>query len=153
MVHADTQYMNELEDELQIVLAGISPERRLRGLPPEDRLRGLPPEARLRGLSTVREITVRCPLAPLGRGQGEGVRKCVGYFSNGAYWAEDFGNLTPTQMAHTLIRLSRNVDIRRYRKSKSRPGKRSSNRSSGKDRPHVSTARLLAQRAAKLAEA
>ncbi len=36
------------------------------------------------GLSTVREITVRCRLAPLGRGQGEGVRKCVSYFSNGA---------------------------------------------------------------------
>jgi hypothetical protein len=50
MTHADTQYMNELEDELQIVLAGISPERRLRGLPPEERLRGLPPEERLRGL-------------------------------------------------------------------------------------------------------
>jgi hypothetical protein len=69
------------------------------------------------------------------------------------YWAEDFGNLTPAQMARTLIRLSKNVDVRRYRKSKSRPGKRSTNRSSGKDRPHVSTARLLAQRAAKLAEA
>ena len=50
MTHADTQYMNELEDELQIVLAGISPERRLRGLAPEERLRGLPPEERLRGL-------------------------------------------------------------------------------------------------------
>jgi hypothetical protein len=50
MTHADTQYMTELEDELQIVLAGISPERRLRGLPPEERMRGLPPEERLRGL-------------------------------------------------------------------------------------------------------
>jgi hypothetical protein len=48
MTHADTQYMNELEDELQIVLAGISPERRLRGLPPEERLRGLSPEEVLR---------------------------------------------------------------------------------------------------------
>jgi hypothetical protein len=48
MTHADTQYMNELEDELQIVLAGISPERRLRGLPPEDRLRGLSPKEVLR---------------------------------------------------------------------------------------------------------
>jgi hypothetical protein len=51
MTHADTQYMHELEDELQIVLAGISPERRLRGLPPEERSRGLPPEERLRGLT------------------------------------------------------------------------------------------------------
>lgn len=51
MTHADTQYMHELEDELQIVLAGLSPERRLRGLPPEERLRGLPPEERLRGLT------------------------------------------------------------------------------------------------------
>ncbi len=50
MTHADTHYMNELEDELQIVLAGISPERRLLGIPPEERLRGLPPEERLRGL-------------------------------------------------------------------------------------------------------
>lgn len=69
------------------------------------------------------------------------------------YWAEDFGSLTPAQMARTLIRLSKDVDVRRYRKSKSRPGKRSTNRSSGKYRPHVSTARLLAQRAAKLAQA
>jgi hypothetical protein len=51
MQHKDSEYLGELEEELQTaVLEAIPPERRLRGLPPEDRLRGLPPEDRLRGL-------------------------------------------------------------------------------------------------------
>jgi hypothetical protein len=51
MQHKDSEYLGELEEELQTaVLEAISPERRLRGLPPEKRLRGLPPEERLRGL-------------------------------------------------------------------------------------------------------
>jgi len=51
MQHADTEYMGELEEELQTaVLETIPVEKRLRGLPPEERLRGLPPEERLRGL-------------------------------------------------------------------------------------------------------
>jgi hypothetical protein len=51
MQHADTEYMGELEEELQTaVLEAIPVERRLRGLPAEERLRGLPAEERLRGL-------------------------------------------------------------------------------------------------------
>lgn len=51
MQHADTQYMTELEDELQTaVLEAIPVAKRLRGLPAEERLRGLPAEERLRGL-------------------------------------------------------------------------------------------------------
>ena len=43
MQHADTEYMGELEEELQTaVLEAIPVERRLRGLPAEERLRGLP---------------------------------------------------------------------------------------------------------------
>jgi hypothetical protein len=59
MTHADTQYMHELEDELQLVLAGISPERRLRGLPPEERLRGLTPEELAGGLTEEQTARLR----------------------------------------------------------------------------------------------
>ncbi|MCU0982834.1 MAG: hypothetical protein MUF25_27045 [Pirellulaceae bacterium] len=49
MQHADTEYMGDLEDELQTaVLEAIPAERRLRGLPAEERLRGLSPEEVLR---------------------------------------------------------------------------------------------------------
>jgi hypothetical protein len=51
MQHAGTEYLDEVEDELQTVLDGISVERRLRGLAAEERLRGLPAEERLRGLA------------------------------------------------------------------------------------------------------
>ena len=45
MQHADTEYMGELEEELQTaVLEAIPIEKRLRGLPPEERLRGLSSE-------------------------------------------------------------------------------------------------------------
>lgn len=49
MQHADTEYMGELEEELQTaVLERIPVERRLRGLPAEERLRGLSSEEVLR---------------------------------------------------------------------------------------------------------
>ena len=48
MQHAGTEYLGELEDDLQTVLDTISVERRLRGLPAEERLRGLSPEEVLR---------------------------------------------------------------------------------------------------------
>jgi hypothetical protein len=49
MQHAETQYMTELEEELQTaVLETIPVEKRLRGMPPEERLRGLSPEEVLR---------------------------------------------------------------------------------------------------------
>ncbi len=52
MQHKDSEYLGELEEELQTaVLESIPVEKRLQGLPPEKRLQGLPPEERLRGLS------------------------------------------------------------------------------------------------------
>ena len=52
MQHKDSEYLGEVEEELQTaVLEAIPAEKRLRGLLPEERLRGLPPEARMRGLS------------------------------------------------------------------------------------------------------
>ena len=49
MQHTDTEYMGELEEELQTaVLEAIPVEKRLRGLPAEERLRGLSPEEVLR---------------------------------------------------------------------------------------------------------
>ena len=59
MQHADTEYMGELEEELQTaVLEAIPVERRLRGLPAEERLRGLSPEEVLRRF-TPREVLRR----------------------------------------------------------------------------------------------
>ncbi len=61
MQHKDSEYLGEVEEELQTAvleaipaekrLRGLLPEERLRGLPPEERVRGLPPEARMHGLS------------------------------------------------------------------------------------------------------
>ena len=52
MQHKDSEYLGEVEEELQTaVLEAIPAEKRLRGLPPEERVRGLPPEVRVRGLS------------------------------------------------------------------------------------------------------
>lgn len=52
MQHAGTEYMGELEDELQTaVLETIPVEKRLQGVPPEERLRGLSPEEVLRRFS------------------------------------------------------------------------------------------------------
>jgi hypothetical protein len=59
MQHADTEYMGELEEELQTaVLEAIPVERRLRGLPAEERLRGLSSEEVLRRF-TPREVLGR----------------------------------------------------------------------------------------------
>jgi len=52
MQHTDTEYLGELEDELQMaVLETIPIEKRLRGLPAEERLRGLSPDDVLRGFT------------------------------------------------------------------------------------------------------
>ena len=52
MQHKDSEYLGEVDEELQTaVLEAIPAEKRLRGLPPEVRVRGLPPEVRVRGLS------------------------------------------------------------------------------------------------------
>jgi hypothetical protein len=44
MQHAGTEYMDEVEDELQAILDGMPVENRLRGLSPEEILRRLTPE-------------------------------------------------------------------------------------------------------------
>jgi hypothetical protein len=68
MQHADTEYMGELEEELQTaVLEKIPVERRLRGLPAEERLRGPPAEERLRGLSSEEVLRRFTPTEVLGR--------------------------------------------------------------------------------------
>jgi hypothetical protein len=47
MQHKDSEYLGEVEEELQTaVLEAIPAEKRVRGLLPEERLRGLPPERR-----------------------------------------------------------------------------------------------------------
>ena len=51
MQHAGTEYLDEVEDELQTILDGIPVETRLRGLPPEERLRGLTAEEMADGLT------------------------------------------------------------------------------------------------------
>ncbi len=52
MQHTDTEYLDELEDELQTaVLETIPIEKRLRGLSPDQVLRGFTPEGFARGLS------------------------------------------------------------------------------------------------------
>lgn len=52
MQHADTQYMSDLEEELQTaVLETIPVQKRLQGLPAEERLRGLSSDEVLRGFT------------------------------------------------------------------------------------------------------
>ncbi len=59
MQHAETQYMTEVEEELQTaVLEAIPVEKRLRGLPPEERLRGLTPEEMVDGLTEDQAVRV-----------------------------------------------------------------------------------------------
>ncbi len=60
MQHADTEYMGDLEEELQTaVLETIPVEKRLRGLPPEERLRGLSPEELADGLTEEQAASLR----------------------------------------------------------------------------------------------
>ena len=60
MQHADTQYMTELEEELQTaVLEAIPVEKRLRGLPAEERLRGLTAEEMAEGLTEEQATRLR----------------------------------------------------------------------------------------------
>jgi len=52
MQHKDSEYLGELEEELQTaVLEAIPAEKRVHGLSPDERLHGLSPDERLRGLS------------------------------------------------------------------------------------------------------
>ena len=82
MQHADTEYMGELEEELQTaVLEAIPVERRLRGLAAEERLRGLSSEEVLRRF-TPREVLGRFTPEELAGGlsdeQAERLRELLG---------------------------------------------------------------------------
>ena len=60
MQHKDSEYLGEVEEELQTaVLEAIPAEKRLRGLPPEERVRGLSPEELLGGLSEEQAARLR----------------------------------------------------------------------------------------------
>ena len=60
MQHKDSEYLGEVEEELQTaVLEAIPAEKRLRGLPPEARVRGLSPEELLGGLSEEQAARLR----------------------------------------------------------------------------------------------
>lgn len=63
------------------------------------------------------------------------------------YWEKTYASLTPLQMARTLIRIAKKIDLARYRKHKRGPKKKSKPMNK-KHRAHVSTARVLAQQAA-----
>lgn len=62
-----------------------------------------------------------------------------------SYWEEHYSRLPPAKMARELIRLAQRVNLRRYRKHKRGP-KKPSTKFNKKQRSHVSTARILAQR-------
>jgi hypothetical protein len=60
MQHKDSEYLGEVDEELQTALLdAIPPEERLRGLPPEERLRGLSPEDLIDGLSEEQAVRLR----------------------------------------------------------------------------------------------
>jgi len=88
MQHKDSEYMGELEGDLQTAVLDLIPlekvlesiEKRLQGLPPEERLRGLPPEERLRGLrpdEVLRRFTPEEFAAGLSEEQAERLRELL----------------------------------------------------------------------------
>ena len=63
-----------------------------------------------------------------------------------AEWARHFASLTPAELARVLKTLAANVRPDRFRKNVRGPKKPRPKRTSAKRHPHVSTARILAQR-------
>lgn len=63
-------------------------------------------------------------------------------------WTKHFARLTATQMATLLKQLARNVDVGRFKKHKRSPKKPPPQRTGGLREKHVSTQRLLNQKAA-----
>lgn len=63
-----------------------------------------------------------------------------------SYWADRFSHLTPAEMAQWLTQVAGQVPICRYAKSQYRPRSDPPERTSAKDQPHVSTARILDRR-------
>lgn len=62
------------------------------------------------------------------------------------FWKDRFSDLTPAQMASKLRQVAAKTKMSRYTKSQYRPRGDPPQRTSAKDNPHVSTARVLAQR-------
>lgn len=62
------------------------------------------------------------------------------------FWTAEYGRLTASELANCLRDLARQVDLRRYRKHGRGPKKPRPPRKSSPQQPHVSTARILAQR-------
>jgi hypothetical protein len=62
-----------------------------------------------------------------------------------SYWTRKYADLTPLRLARELIRIAHRVQIARYRKHKRGP-KKPTAKMNKRNRGHVSTARILAQR-------
>lgn len=59
-------------------------------------------------------------------------------------WRRQFGNLTPRQMVNMLVALAKRVNLKCFRKYRRGPKKEPPPRTRYKRKPHVSTARVLA---------
>lgn len=59
------------------------------------------------------------------------------------YWTKQFAQLTPTQMARTLVDLATGIELKRYRKNPWTPKQRANRKGKLRRRKHVSTARVL----------
>ena len=64
----------------------------------------------------------------------------------GGYWSAHYRDRTPSQIAAELRRLAKLVDLGRYRKAKKQPHSPTPKRKYNPRKPHVATARLLANR-------
>jgi hypothetical protein len=62
---------------------------------------------------------------------------------DGSFWQNKYATLTPTEMAHELKLLARNIRLTKYKKAKWTPKKKPKKTMNKKHRGHVSTARVL----------
>ncbi len=60
-----------------------------------------------------------------------------------SFWQKKYAKLTPTQMAHELTLLARNMRLTKYKKAKWSPKKKPKKTMNKQHRTHVSTARVL----------
>lgn len=64
------------------------------------------------------------------------------------YWTKQFAQLSPAQMARTLVAVATGIDLKRYRKNPWTPKQRASRKGKLTRRKHVSTARVLQNKSA-----
>lgn len=64
------------------------------------------------------------------------------------YWTTQFAQLTPAQMARTLVDLATGIDLKKYRKNPWTPKQRANRKGKLTRRKHVSTARVLQNKGA-----